>query len=213
MYGSTGKPTGSPLAISDTVNTSSITSSYQLIDFNFSGVNKILLSGATNYCIVFCPNLTSPGTVQLGSDNTAATAQGVLSFSSNSGSSWSVQTGRDLIFYVYGTATLPAFTFGYGNYGLNANDVSFYIARQLFTTFEGTPFYTLTTSEVSFVLFTSGTDYVFGVSTVNYSIGMIDTVIKSNRKMIISPYDLELSFEEFSYLESEIKPTGFFGML
>ena len=51
-FGSSGVPTGSPLAESDSYDVSVLTNStYQLVTFNFTGVAQIELTQNTNYCI------------------------------------------------------------------------------------------------------------------------------------------------------------------
>ncbi len=50
--GVNGKPTGAALATSDVFNSASLTTSYQLITFTFSGVNAVALSANTNYVLV-----------------------------------------------------------------------------------------------------------------------------------------------------------------
>jgi len=51
VYGTSSVPTGSPLATSDNFDVSTLTTSYQLIIFNFSGSNQYEMSGSTYYCI------------------------------------------------------------------------------------------------------------------------------------------------------------------
>jgi hypothetical protein len=52
-YGTSSKPTGSELAVSDAVDISTITTSTsgQEYTFTFSGANKIDLTAATKYCV------------------------------------------------------------------------------------------------------------------------------------------------------------------
>lgn len=49
-YGTTAQPTGAALATSDVVDITTISTSYALVTFLFSGVNKIVLNGS-NYII------------------------------------------------------------------------------------------------------------------------------------------------------------------
>jgi hypothetical protein len=75
-----------------------------LITFTFTGVNKIVLSAATNYCIAM---EYSGGDVSnyvvVGYDSTSPTDIGNLALLV--GASWSAQATRDLCFYVYGNVT------------------------------------------------------------------------------------------------------------
>lgn len=101
-YGTNGKPTGSALATSDAVDISTLTGSFQLITFNFSGGNRIPLVVATNYVIVM--SFTGGDVsnyLDIGVDTTSPTHSGNESYSLD-GSSWSTDTGGDLCFYVYG---------------------------------------------------------------------------------------------------------------
>lgn len=98
-YGVNSRPTGSPLATSDNFDVSSLTTSLQLITFNFSGANRITLSASTYYCITI--------EYTTGDTNNCILAGYDLLSSSHSGNmfdfitSWSALSS-DLIFYVYG---------------------------------------------------------------------------------------------------------------
>lgn len=99
-FGSTGKPTGSALAISDSVNASTVSTSYSLIDFTFSGANQIVLSASTNYFVVV--NFSATSNMRAGGDSTSPTHAGNMTRSSN-GSSWTAVSTDDICFYVKGT--------------------------------------------------------------------------------------------------------------
>jgi len=118
--GVNGVPTGSPLATSDNFNIATLTTSYQLITFTFSGANKIDLSANTNYVIVMdWTNTGNPSFtgINFGEDTTSSTAPGNLCYSSD-GTNWST-TGSlyDCLFYVYGVNSishyLKASNFGF----------------------------------------------------------------------------------------------------
>jgi hypothetical protein len=109
-FGSNSKPTGSALAVSDNISISGLTTSFQLINFNFSGVNRITLNNATNYVVVVNSNLgDSSNFLQVGSV-TPGTHPGNYCFSTDD-VSWTGLTGLDLCFYVYGIQIFnPAFS-------------------------------------------------------------------------------------------------------
>lgn len=101
VYGTSSIPTGSALATSDAFDISTLTTTFQLISFNFSGANKINLANGTNYVIaVEYPASGSYG-MTFGNDNTPTHAG---NFVTNSGS-WVADITRDMIFYVYTDAT------------------------------------------------------------------------------------------------------------
>ncbi|GAI05235.1 unnamed protein product, partial [marine sediment metagenome] len=51
-FGTSSVPTGAALAVSEGVDVSNLTTSFQLIAFNFSGANKITLTNGTKYVVV-----------------------------------------------------------------------------------------------------------------------------------------------------------------
>jgi hypothetical protein len=96
-YGTSSRPTGSDLATSDSADVSSLTTSYQLITYTFSGANQIILSADTKYCI-HLNKQSSTGLIQ-GYDNSSPSHGGnrywyyiVYDYSA----------GQDAAFYVYG---------------------------------------------------------------------------------------------------------------
>jgi len=104
-FHTTGIPTGAALATSDSFNVATLTTSFALISFTFSGANAITLSAGTNYFIV----ITYAGgdisnNIIIGEDNTSPTALGNLAYSPD-GSSWSYQTTYAICFYVYGSTS------------------------------------------------------------------------------------------------------------
>src|ERR1035437_6962430 len=112
-YGTSSKPTGSALATSDPIDASVLvfgSGGIQLITFNFSGANRIALSSSTNYCIELSyAGGDSSNFIAIGLDITSPTAGGNEHFSAN-GSSWTAESGTDVIFYVYGILVLPTVT-------------------------------------------------------------------------------------------------------
>ena len=108
-YGTTGKPTGAALATSDPFDTSILTTSAQLITFNFTGVNQYRMLSATDYCLTLSfPSGT--GTIQVGVDGSAPAHGGNAVNSINGGSTWTADATRDLAFYVYTYPDRKSFT-------------------------------------------------------------------------------------------------------
>lgn len=106
-FGSTGTPTGAALATSDNFNVATLTTSYQLITFTFSGVNRYSLVAATKYCIALeFSGGDGSNVVHSGVDNSSPSHGGNDAY--YFGGSWTPQAGQDLCFYVYGE--VPATT-------------------------------------------------------------------------------------------------------
>ena len=104
-YGTSSVPTGSALATSDNFDVSTLSTSYGLSTFNFSGADRITLSANTYYCIVLVySGGSSSNRIDLAEDDSSPTASGNKVSSSNSGSTWSATSGYDVCFYVYGYA-------------------------------------------------------------------------------------------------------------
>jgi len=98
--GTDGKPTGSPLAVSDVLDVSSLSTTLQLVELNFSGINKINLL-AMNYCIdLEYSNGNSSNHIRFGIDNSSSSHSGNRFYSLNL-SSWTSTISDDNIFYVY----------------------------------------------------------------------------------------------------------------
>ncbi len=108
-FGSTSLPTGSPLAVSDNLDVSTITGAYTLIDFIFSGANKITLTNAVNYIVTveYGGNGGNPNDatnyLRIGADVTAPTHAGIVVRQTSS--VWSTSAGADYCFYVYVAGT------------------------------------------------------------------------------------------------------------
>lgn len=102
-FGSTGKPTGSPLATSDDVDVSTLPTSLTLTTFTFSGANKINLSAATKYCVAIQgAGADGSNAIEVGYDASSPGHSGNGSFSNDStGSAWNSDT-VDLCFDVEG---------------------------------------------------------------------------------------------------------------
>jgi hypothetical protein len=104
-YGVSSVPTGTALATSDLVVSSSIPQTLSLVEFTFSGANQYDLISGTQYEIVIGSPVSGncgSGGARIGTDQTVPTHSGNYSRSINYGSSYSPQTAEDTIFYVYG---------------------------------------------------------------------------------------------------------------
>lgn len=100
-----GIPTGSPLAVSDLVASSSLPFSRALVEFVFSGNERILLSANTNYVIVI-KNMNDDGILIMWADTSSVVYEGQF-VSSFDGSTWGGNENYIVAcFYVYGTNTL-----------------------------------------------------------------------------------------------------------
>ncbi len=102
-YGTNAVPTGSPLATSDAVSVSGLSSSTPaLISFPFSGANQYSLVAGTNYAIAIDYNSgDNTHCVCVCADNTSPTASG-NAFTYNG--TYSANSSIDFIFYVYGSS-------------------------------------------------------------------------------------------------------------
>jgi len=101
-FGTSSKPTGSSLAVSGAIAASTLTTSFQLITFTFTGADKITLTNATNYCVVLETNNTqaAPNYIVVGGDSTSPTHGGNYAYTNDGGATWSAGSD-DLCFYVY----------------------------------------------------------------------------------------------------------------
>jgi galactokinase len=77
-YGTSSIPTGAVLATSDAFDISTLTTSYQLITFHFSGANRISLTNTTNYVAVFynASGSADPNIVYVGGDGSVPSHSG-----------------------------------------------------------------------------------------------------------------------------------------
>jgi len=102
-YGSSSLPTGSILATSATYDTTALTSSYQLIEFTFSGAQQYVMDASTYYCIAVqalsATTLDGSNVIAVGSTTTYATHGGnAFNYENN----WYASSGTDVFFFVYG---------------------------------------------------------------------------------------------------------------
>jgi hypothetical protein len=102
-YGTDSVPTGAALATSDAVDVSSLTTSFQLITFNFSGANRVALTAPTYYCIECNYSGGASGTDPIvGEDSSSPTHSGNWHYYTTS---WLSNGAVDTIFYVYGVVS------------------------------------------------------------------------------------------------------------
>ena len=100
--GTTAKPTGSALATSGTFDITTLTTSFVLYPFSFTG--SALVAG-TSYAIVIEYLLgTSPtDVIDVGSDSSSPTHSGNAVYYASNAAAWFAIAGLDICFYVYGT--------------------------------------------------------------------------------------------------------------
>ena len=103
-FGTSSIATGTALATSDAFTISTLTTSYQLITFTFSGSNRVQMASGTKYVIAVGDGSLGPSSyVTIGDDTTSPTAAG--NASEETGGIWTADAAIDLIFYVYGVPT------------------------------------------------------------------------------------------------------------
>jgi hypothetical protein len=103
--GEFGTGTGIPqniLAVSDVVDISSVSSSYSLVDFNFSGINKYSLEAGKHYCAILYSTDLGYSYLSIGSDISEPTFTGTHIISVSNGIDWMVGVEPNFIFYAYG---------------------------------------------------------------------------------------------------------------
>lgn len=107
-WGSTGVPTGDPIATSGTYNIADLTTSYQLITFTFTGANQVLLENGVHYAVVVgYDGGDTTNYLIMGFDNTSPTHDGNGCQRLNSTEVWEeITEGKDFSFYVYGESGL-----------------------------------------------------------------------------------------------------------
>lgn len=98
-FGTSSVPTGTALATSGVFDVSTLSGAYAMIDFTFTGIDKISLSGSTNYVLTFeYSGGDALNYVQLGTDATAPTHAGNESYLFSG--SWN-NASDDAIFAIY----------------------------------------------------------------------------------------------------------------
>ena len=113
-YGESSKPANSSiLATSDVINANTLTGSYVLVEFSFTGAQRVALQPNTAYCIGvgYVPSGTLDNTtnyIKVGLDVSTPSHAG-NDFGAYS-DTWYEVGSNDLIFYVYGSAGAPTVT-------------------------------------------------------------------------------------------------------
>ncbi len=100
-YGTSSLPTGTAIATSDAVNVASLTTSFALVEFVFSGENRIDLEKDTHYIFTISYPTASgiSNFVIVGVDDSSPEHEGNLVLRSGS---WVANSSDDMCFYVYG---------------------------------------------------------------------------------------------------------------
>ena len=100
-FGSSAKPTGTALAVSDNVNISTITGTYALTTFNFSGANRVNLTTGVKYIVVVSySGGDGSNNLNVGADNVDSVAPGNACYSVDN-INWTALSATDVCFYVY----------------------------------------------------------------------------------------------------------------
>lgn len=131
-FGTSSLPTGSALATSDTFDVATLTTSFQLVEFTFSGVEQIALGSGTRYCVVLeYSGGDFTNRVNMGADNTSSTHAGNYGRLRNS--VWTAFSTIDNVFYVNGTEGVPPQRIGHIpaniNGGVNIRPMAFQPGR------------------------------------------------------------------------------------
>jgi hypothetical protein len=103
--GTDGIPTGSALATSDTVDVSTLNPSPTLVTFTFSGGNQYAMTSGTKY--VISVEYSGSGGLGLDVEYDASSPTDPGNYSTLTGSTWTANSGRDFIFYVYSSGGGP----------------------------------------------------------------------------------------------------------
>lgn len=104
-HGTTGIPTGAALATSATFNVATLTTSYALVDFLFTGANRVTLASGTNYALTI--EYSGGGVsdnIQVGYDGTSPTHAG--NYATLTGAVWTADATKDACFYAYTDAVV-----------------------------------------------------------------------------------------------------------
>lgn len=197
-YGTDGTPTGSALATSDVFDVSTLTTSHQLITFNFSGVNRYNIVNATHYCISLEYSLADASNyVAIAADSSSPTASG-NSFQYTTG--WVSGSGKDFIFFVYASTNYPL-TATQASYSLTGEDTLFPIA--------------LTTSLVqsSFSLIGENSLFSFGTTLTaiqsSFSLTGENTLFYSSRLMSLVQASFSLTLEDIIFILGKVLSISF----
>lgn len=100
-YGTNAIPSGTALATSDVVVANSLSTSFSLVEFTFSGTNAISLTGGTHYAVTIeysGGDISNNVLVGVGGDGSGHGGDEVV----KSGSSWTGTSSQDTVFYMLG---------------------------------------------------------------------------------------------------------------
>jgi hypothetical protein len=98
-FGTSSVPTGNPLAVSETVDISTLTASWQLVDFTF--LNSYALENGTKYCItVESADPFGTDNLLVAHDTSSPTHSGNGAWFSITTQLWTALSSTDYIFYV-----------------------------------------------------------------------------------------------------------------
>jgi len=105
-FGTSGVPSGSYVAISDAIDISTVGTNLSMVEFIFS--TPFLTVDGTEYVVVVeYPGGDSSNSLHVGMDDESSTHPGNLSLGSVGGS-WSEQSTKDAIFYVFSKSLIDA---------------------------------------------------------------------------------------------------------
>jgi len=111
VYGTSSFPTGLHLAVSGFLDVSTLTTSYQLISFVFSGANQVVLSNGIHYVIsIEYIGGDIDNKVVVGIDDTSPSHSGNASYVVDGW--WNYNAALDACFYIYGE-TVTVYPNGY----------------------------------------------------------------------------------------------------
>lgn len=104
-FGTSSKPTGAALAVSDGIDASTLDTDYALVTFAFNGANKITLVNGTKYVVTieYDNGIYNVDWIHCGNDYTSPTHDGNISFYVDE---WVAYSDYDLCFYVYTSAQI-----------------------------------------------------------------------------------------------------------
>lgn len=112
VYGTSSVGTGTVLATSDAIDPSTLTTSFALITFSFSGANRILLSASTYYCIeCYYDGGSSLNGLSIGLSTPTGHSGNAFDYQTYAAPNWRSSSSDDANFYVYGEPpVLPTMT-------------------------------------------------------------------------------------------------------
>lgn len=105
-YGTSSVPTGTPLAVSNPFDVSTLSTSYSLVEILFKTMNTIFLTANSNYVITLeYANGSSSNYVSVGDKINSPTHSGNESYYSSG--AWNSSSTRDVCFYLNGSQASP----------------------------------------------------------------------------------------------------------